>query len=122
MILLAVALGSRAAKHRRPEPAVGVTVASYTFAGEYTFPWYAIWALPLFATRRLSGVAWIVWTQSIVMLAALRLPDTVNGNAPNVILRATLTMIAPTALLLALIVAVVREQQRIASPTNGQLA
>ena len=121
VILLAVGLGSRAARQRRPEPAVGIAVASYTFAGEYTFPWYAIWALPLFATRRLSGVAWIVWTQSIVMLAALRLPDAVNGNAPHDVLRAILTMVAPTALLVALVVAVVREHNRTPTPTEAQL-
>jgi alpha-1,6-mannosyltransferase len=121
VILLAVGLGSRAARSRRPEPAVGIAVASYTFAGEYTYPWYAIWALPLFATRRLSGVAWIVWTQSIVMLAALRLPNAVNGNAPHVIFRATLTMFAPTALLIAFVVVVVREHNRMPTPTEAEL-
>jgi alpha-1,6-mannosyltransferase len=121
VLLLAVGLGSRAARHRQPEPAVGVAVASYAIAGQYTFPWYAIWALPLLATRRLSGTAWIVWTQSIVMLAALRLPDAVNGNAPHVILRAILTMAAPTALLLAFVVAVVRDEKRIRSPRRAQL-
>ncbi len=121
VLFIAVGLGSRAARDRRPESAVGVAVASYTFVGGYTFPWYAIWALPLFATRRLSGVAWIVWTQSVVMLAALKLPDAVNGNAPHVILRATLTMVAPAALLIAFVVAAVREQNRTPTPTIAQL-
>ncbi len=109
VLFLALVLGSRAARHRRPEPAVGVAVSSYTMAGEYTFPWYAIWALPLFAERRLSGLAWIVWLQSILILAALRLSDWVNGNALHVMVRVVLTMVAPMALLFAFVVAAARE-------------
>ena len=116
VLLLALGLGSRAARHRRPEPAIAVAVSSYTMAGEYTFPWYAIWALPLLATRRLSGVAWIVWIQSIVMLAALRLPDSVTGNALHTTVRTILTMVAPAALLIAFIVAVLKEQAQIPAP------
>jgi len=64
----------------------------------------------------LSGVAWIVWIQSIVMLAALRLPDAVNGNALHTTFRAIFTMVAPAALLIAFIVAVLKEQAQIPAP------
>jgi alpha-1,6-mannosyltransferase len=103
VLLLAVGLGARASRHRRPEPSVGASVASYTMAAEYTFPWYAIWALPQFATRRISGVAWVVWWQSVVMLAALRLPDAVNGSPLHAIARTVLTMVAPIVLFSAFI-------------------
>jgi uncharacterized membrane protein len=110
VLLLAVGLGSWAARHRRPEPAMGVAVASYTVAAEYTFPWYAVWGLPLFAERRLSTVGWIVWLQSILMLAALRIPDRVTGNLPHTTVRIALTMIAPLSLLVAFVVAAAKDR------------
>jgi hypothetical protein len=111
VLLLSVGLGARAAHHRRPEPSVGVSVASYTMAAEYTFPWYAIWALPQFATRRVSRVAWVVWWQSVLMLAALRLPDAVNGSPLHAIARTLLTMVAPVVLLTAFIITVWRDHR-----------
>jgi hypothetical protein len=110
VLLLALVLGSRAARHRRPEPAVGVAVASYPMAAEYTFPWYAIWAVPLFAERRVSTLGWIVWLQSILMLAALRLSDRVTGSAAHTAVRIALTMIAPIGLLVAFVVVAAKEQ------------
>jgi hypothetical protein len=110
VLLLALVLGSRAARHRRPEPAVGVAVASYPMAAEYTFPWYAIWAVPLFAERRVSTLGWIVWLQSILMLAALRLSDRVTGSAAHTAVRIALTMIAPIGLLIAFVVVAAKEQ------------
>jgi hypothetical protein len=110
VLLLAVVLGSRAARHHRPEPAMGVAVASYTMAAEYTFPWYAVWGLPLFAERRMSTLGWIVWLQSVLMLAGLRLSDRATGSVAHGIVRIALTMIAPLAVLVAFVVVAAKER------------
>jgi len=120
ILLLAVGLSSRAARSGTPGPSIGVAVAAYPLAAEYTLPWYAIWGLPVFATRRLTPVAWVVWTQSIVMLAALKLPGAVTGNLLHTTMRVLLTQLAPPLLLVAFIAAVLwtyRPQSR--SPTSS---
>jgi Glycosyltransferase family 87 len=108
--LLAVVLGWRAAASPQPEPAVGNSAASYTMAAGYTFPWYAIWALPLFASRRITAVAWVVWIQSIVLLAALKLPNHPTASAPEAVFRTLLTQVAPVVLLVCFIAAALYER------------
>ncbi len=86
-----------------------MTLAVYPIGAEYAFPWYAVWALPLFAARRLTPVAWVVWMESIVLVAALKLPIAVTGSLAHSTLRVILTYVAPPALLVAFVVAAIRQ-------------
>ncbi len=72
--VLAVVLAWRWASAARPDLGVGAATASYAAAAEYTLPWYAGWALPALADRRPSRLAWVIWWQSVVLLAAWKLP------------------------------------------------
>ena len=103
--VLAVAVGWRAARSERIAPAVGVSTAAYPFAAEYAYPWYACWALPLFAERDPSPLAWVVWTQAAVMLAVYRLPIHWQGTPLDGLLRILLTYVAPVGLLVLFVVA-----------------
>jgi alpha-1,6-mannosyltransferase len=109
VLLLAVLLGWLAAARRRPDGAVGVSVAAYPFAAEYAFPWYAAWSLPLFAREDLPALGCVVWLQSIAMLAALKLPIVVRGSALHATLRVVFTDVVPPLLLVAFVVAALRE-------------
>ena len=115
VLLMATILGWLAGKSRRPEPAVGVAVAAYPFGAEYALPWYSAWALPAFAHDRLTTLGAVVWLQSIVALAALKLPLAVHGTGLQAALRVMLSDVAPPLLLVAFVVAVVREY----TPTRG---
>jgi hypothetical protein len=108
VLLLVVHLSWRTAKSMHPEPPIGMAVASYTMAAAYTFPWYAIWALPLFASRKPSRVAWVVWIQSLVLLAALKLPVHPTASVPEAMERIVLTIFAPVALVVAFVIAAIR--------------
>jgi hypothetical protein len=101
--VLAVVLGWRWARAPRPELAAGVATASYVVAAEYTLPWYAAWALPLFADRRPSPLAWVVWAQAVVLLAAWRLPTHHTGGVFDTLLRGTLAYALPIVLLAAFV-------------------
>jgi len=118
VLALLVVLGWRTATARSPEPPVGTTVACYSMGAAYSFPWYSIWALPLFASRRPSAVAWIVWIQSLVVLAALKLPVHPTASLPEAVDRFALTMVAPVALLVAFVLAAAREGRRAGTPTR----
>ncbi|MCU1459915.1 MAG: hypothetical protein JWL73_4007, partial [Actinomycetia bacterium] len=111
VVLLAVTLGQRAAGSRRPEPAVATAVASYTVAAEYTYPWYAGWALPLCGLGGLDAVAWVVWVQSIVMLGAAGVGAHAGGVAAHWT-RSFFTEVAPFALVVAFVLAVVHESKQ----------
>jgi hypothetical protein len=106
--LLAVVVAWRWARAPRPELATGAAVASYAIAAEYTLPWYAAWALPVFADRRPSTLAWIVWAQAAVLLAAWRLPTHHTGGVFDTVLRGTFAYALPIVLLVAF--AVVRNR------------
>jgi len=108
VLLLGTILAWLAAAERRAEPAVGVAVASYPVAAEYAYPWYAAWALPVFAAGGLTALSGVVWLQSVVMLAALKLPLVVRGPALQSTLRVILTDVAPVVLLVAFVVAALR--------------
>jgi Glycosyltransferase family 87 len=109
VLALACGLGWLAARERRPAAAVGVTLAAYPIGAEYAFPWYAAWALPVFATDRLTPIAWVAWVESIVLVAALKLPIAVTGSMAHSTLRVVLTYVAPPALLVAFIVVAIRQ-------------
>ncbi len=109
VILLGVILGWLAARDPRPEPAVGVALAAYPVAAEYAYPWYSAWALPVFAANGLSALSGVVWVQSVVLLAALKLPIAVRGSPTHAALRVLLTDVAPPLLLVAFVVAALRQ-------------
>ena len=99
--VLVVGLAWRWARAPRPELAAGVATASYVVAAEYTLPWYAGWALPMFADRRISRIGWVVWAQAAVLLAAWRLPTHHTGGVFDTVLRGTFAYALPIVLLLA---------------------
>src|SRR5262249_22812179 len=101
VLALAIGLGWRAARRTRPDQGVGVSLAAYPFGAEYAYPWYAAWGLPVFATGGLDGLGAIVWIQSVVMLAALKLPISVTAGPVDAVLRVLLTYLAPVTLLVA---------------------
>jgi alpha-1,6-mannosyltransferase len=103
----------------RPEPAVGVAVAAYPIAAEYAYPWYCAWALPVFAGLRLSALSGVVWLESVVVLAALKLPLEVRGSFVQSALRIALTYVAPPLLLVAFVVAALREYGHRRRPVLG---
>jgi hypothetical protein len=110
---IAVGIGWRAAVRNRPDDAVGISLAAYPVAAEYALPWYAGWGLPLFATDGLSPLGAVVWIQSVLMLAALKLPLVVTaGGIPNAVLRVLLTYLAPVCMLVAFIVVGLRGRSR----------
>jgi hypothetical protein len=99
--VLAVLLAWRWARSPRPDLATGAATASYAIAAEYTLPWYAAWAMPVFAERRPSTLGWIVWAQAAVLLAAWRLPTHHTGGVFDTVLRGTFAYALPIVLLLA---------------------
>jgi hypothetical protein len=88
-------------RRRRPDQAIGAATASYTIAAEYTLPWYTAWALPVLADRRPSPLAWVVWTQSALLLAAWKLPLPAEGAVFHNAMMGLLTYAAPIAALVA---------------------
>jgi hypothetical protein len=103
--VLAIGVGWVAARSERAEPAVGTATASYTIGAEYTLPWYAAWSLPALADRSPSAVAWVVWLQAAVLLAAWKLPSPVEGGALETAVRGLLLYVAPIVLLVAFAIA-----------------
>jgi alpha-1,6-mannosyltransferase len=99
--VLAVLLAWRWARSPRPDLATGAATASYAIAAEYTLPWYAAWAMPVFADRRPSPLGWIVWAQAAVLLAAWRLPTHHTGGVFDTVLRGTFAYALPIVLLVA---------------------
>jgi len=118
VLALVVTLGWRTATARAPEPPIGTSVACYPMAAAYTFPWYSIWALPLFASRRPSAVGWIVWVQSLVVLAALKLPNHPTTSVPEAVDRFALTIVAPVALLVTFVVVAARARHPARAPAT----
>jgi hypothetical protein len=113
---LAIVLGWRFARRDRPDDAVGVSLASYPVGAEYAYPWYTAWALPVFATDGLHPLSAVVWIQSVVMLAALKLPLAVTTGAAAAGLRIALTYVAPVAILVAFAVTGLRSTRGAAPP------
>jgi len=108
VLALAVGFGWRASRRARPDEAVGVSLAAYPVAAEYAYPWYAAWGLPVFATDGLNGLGAVVWIQSVVMLAALKLPLAVTAGPVAAALRVVLTYVAPVSVLVAFVVVALR--------------
>jgi alpha-1,6-mannosyltransferase len=117
VLTLAIGIGWCAARRRRPDEAVGVSLAAYPVGAEYAYPWYAAWALPMFATDGVGPLGAVVWIQSIVMLAALKLPLAVNAGPADAVLRVVLTYVAPPCLLVAFVVVGLRQRNRATAPT-----
>lgn len=117
VVIIAVVAGwrvaRRAAEAREP---VGVTTAAYTAGAAYSYPWYASWSLPNLAGGEPSPVAWVVWLQATVMLAALKLAAHPNGTFGDVVFRWPLTYLAPPLLLVAFVVAAWRGDRTRVSP------
>jgi hypothetical protein len=101
VVLLGVVLAWRWARGDTPDLAVGAATASYAITAEYTLPWYAAWALPVVAARRLSPLAWVIWIQGAVLLAAWKLPTHHTGSVADTVLRGTLAYALPIVLLVA---------------------
>ncbi len=112
VLVLAVGVGWRAAQRARPDDAVGVSLAAYPVGAEYAFPWYAAWGLPVFAADGLNALGAVVWIQSVVMLAGLKLPLAVTSGPIDAVLRPLLTYVAPVTLLVAFVVVGVRSTPR----------
>jgi hypothetical protein len=103
VVVLALALSWRTARAGRLEPTVGVATAAYPFAAEYTYPWYACWALPLFAEADPTPLGWLVWAQAATMLFALKLPIHWQGTPLDGSVRVLLTYVVPLALLIGFV-------------------
>jgi alpha-1,6-mannosyltransferase len=103
--LLGVLLSWRTAQRGRLAPTVGVATAAYPFAAEYTFPWYASWALPTFAEATPSPVGWVVWGQAALMLLALKMPVHWHGTILDGSVRVLLTYVAPIGMLIFFVAA-----------------
>ena len=103
--VLTLVVGWHVSRGRRVEASVGATTASYTVGAEYSYPWYALWALPVLADRDPTPLAWAVWAQAIVMLAALKLPTHPSTSLVDTILGGLLTYAAPLVVLVWFIVA-----------------
>jgi alpha-1,6-mannosyltransferase len=119
VLVVGLSLAWLAARERSPEPAVGIPLAAYPLAAEYAFPWYAAWSMPVFAASALTPVAAVVWLQSVVMLAALKLPLRASGNALHATFRVLLTQVAPPLLLAAFVVAAWRQYRPRSSPPEA---
>ncbi len=120
VLVLAVGIGWRAARRARPDEAVGTSLAAYSVGAEYAFPWYAAWGLPVFATDGLNALGAVVWIQSVVMLAALKLPLAVDAGPADAVLRPLLTYVAPVALLVAFVVVGVRSTRATTASSRAQ--
>ena len=92
---IALAVGWHAARTRRPEPAVGATTASYTMAAAYSYPWYSAWALPTLSDHQPSQLAWVVWLQASLMLAALKLPVIPSSTVVGIVTRGSAQLSRP---------------------------
>jgi hypothetical protein len=73
-------------------------------AAAYSYPWYAGWSLPTFTDRQPSQLAWVVWLQASLMLAALKLPVRPSGTVVGILTRGVLSYVAPLVLLAAFVV------------------
>ncbi len=109
VLLMGVTLAWLAGRRRRPDAAVGVAVAAYPVGAEYAYPWYSAWALPLFAGAGLTALGGVVWLQSVLMLAALKLPLAVRGSGLQATLRVLLSDVAPPLVVVAFVVAALRQ-------------
>jgi hypothetical protein len=103
--LLALTTGWQAARAGEAEGAIGAATGAYTVGAEYSFPWYAAWALPVLADHDPTPLAWVVWVQAAVMLAALKLPIHPSTTVLDTVLRGTITYAAPILLAIAFLVA-----------------
>jgi hypothetical protein len=108
--VLALTLAWRWARAGRLELAAGAATASYAVAAEYTLPWYAAWALPVVTERRPSPLAWVLWLQAVVLLAAWKLPTHHTGGLADAVLRGTFAYGLPIVLLVAF--AAARDRRR----------
>jgi alpha-1,6-mannosyltransferase len=123
VLAVAIGVGWRRAHRVRPDDAVGASLAAYPVAAEYAYPWYAAWGLPMFATDGLDALGAVVWIQSVVMLAALKLPLTVVAGPAAAVLRVLLTYVAPVVLLVAFVATGLRRATGAAAtaPANANL-
>jgi hypothetical protein len=61
--------------------------------------------LPVLADHEPTALAWVVWAQAAVMLAALKLPIHPSTTVLDTTLRGTITYAAPIVALVAFVVA-----------------
>ncbi|HEV2308904.1 MAG TPA: glycosyltransferase 87 family protein [Acidimicrobiia bacterium] len=105
VIVLTLVVGWYVSRGRRLQASMGATTAAYTVGAEYSFPWYAFWALPVLADRDPTPLAWAVWAQAIVMLAALKLPTHPSTSIVDTIMGGIIQYAAPVVVLVFFIVA-----------------
>ena len=84
-------------------------------AAAYSYPWYSAWALPTLSADQPSQLAWVVWLQASLMLAALKLPVIPSGTVAGTVTRAALSYLAPLVLLGAFVVIGLRGTSGLAS-------
>jgi len=121
VVVLALTLGWRAAAARDPRPAAGTASAAYPLGAAYSYPWYADWALPSLATGRPTPLAWVVWLQSAVMLAAVHLHIHPTGRLADELLRFPLTDVLPLAFLVAFVVTGVTRARASEGTQGGEI-
>ena len=114
-VVAAWCVARRAADARLP---TGVSAAAYPVGAAYSYPWYAAWSLPCLADGHPDPIAWVVWTQATIALAALKLAAHPNGTFGDVVFRWPLTYLAPPLLLVAFLVAAFRPRRR-SAPMSG---
>jgi alpha-1,6-mannosyltransferase len=105
VVVLTLVVGWYVSRGRRVEASMGATTAAYTVGAEYSFPWYAFWALPVLADRDPTPLAWAVWAQAIIMLAALKLPTHPSTSMIDTIMGGVIQYAAPVVVLVFFIVA-----------------
>jgi alpha-1,6-mannosyltransferase len=120
VLTLALTFAHFAGRRERPDPAVAVAVAAYPIGAEYAYPWYTAWSLPVFASDGLSSLSGVVGLQSVLMLAALKLPIAVRGSALQAALRLLLTDVAPPAVLVAFVAVALHQYSTVVWRRGGQ--
>jgi hypothetical protein len=111
VVILALVAATRVALRARDARfPMATSTAAYTFGAAYSFPWYSGWALPSFADGQIEPLAWLVWIQGVVLLAALKLSSHPNGTFGDLVFRWPLTYLAPPAMLVAFAVLAVRRR------------
>jgi hypothetical protein len=105
LVVLTLVVGWHVSRGRRVEASIGATTAAYTVGAEYSYPWYSLWALPVLTDHEPTPLAWAVWANAIVMLAALKLPTHPSTSVVDTVLAGIITYAAPVVVLVAFVVA-----------------
>jgi len=105
LVVLTLVVGWHVSRGRRIEASIGATTAAYTVGAEYSYPWYSLWALPVLTDHEPTPLAWAMWANAVVMLAALKLPTHPSTSLVDTVLGGLITYAAPVVVLAAFVVA-----------------